>query len=675
MAKNKGYIKYSGYGFTKVDEIPEPMVNVIDSYTFKKVVSDVFDTMADCLEPSLGPSGGSTAISNFPYFHSTKDGYSIMKNIEFADPIHKIVAMVIQDICTRLNNTVGDGTTTSVIATNALYQAYFDNKDKFDKYQIREVLDAFQDVKNMLIEYISKTLSRPIGVGTDDFIENIRRIVYISTNGDDKLTDIITDMYQQINYPAIEVVLGNGGETVGHVVEGFQIDTCLTDQIYINNDEKTMRASHVDVLVFDHKITSDIYEKFIKIVTKMSAMRGRKLMVIAPFYDEVLLNKTIAPELTAEYTKTKNINLILMRCSATSAANKKKLSDLAMLLNTEIVTSDIEKAILERLDTTDDNIDDFVNIDNRNIVGINVVEAVGDKYKLVVSDGSDVNDNHDFIIRLGHVDNVNAGLKKSVFTGFYYDEDLYKKHFDEANTSLQDAIDKYSKLGTFNTEITRCRSRVNSLGLKMGIIEVGGDTMLAQNFLKDTIDDAVHAAESAYNHGYILGGNVSILTAVDTILNETTLSSLNTLIFTLISQAFTSVYDKVLREIPDDDIAIRFDRFGYFSAVEGCPEKYENAFKNVSLDMVSFAAITGAIISEEADDTACAEWPLRDFIIIMSYMNNKVFDLRSNTFTDSIINSTQTDIEILNATMDLLALLISGNQLVVRGRSEYADAQ
>ena len=56
MERNSGYIKYEGYGFKKTNDIPEPTVNVINKETFERVVSDVFDTMAECLEPSLGPS-------------------------------------------------------------------------------------------------------------------------------------------------------------------------------------------------------------------------------------------------------------------------------------------------------------------------------------------------------------------------------------------------------------------------------------------------------------------------------------------------------------------------------------------------------------------------------------------------------------------------------------------
>ena len=55
-----------------------------------------------------------------------------------------------------------------------------------------------------------------------------------------------------------------------------------------------------------------------------------------------------------------------------------------------------------------------------------------------------------------------------------------------------------------------------------------------------------------------------------------------------------------------------------------------------------------------------------DLIIYKSLMEQKVFDLTTGDFSDSVINSAETDKEILQATIDLLALLITGNQIVLQ---------
>ena len=54
------------------------------------------------------------------------------------------------------------------------------------------------------------------------------------------------------------------------------------------------------------------------------------------------------------------------------------------------------------------------------------------------------------------------------------------------------------------------------------------------------------------------------------------------------------------------------------------------------------------------------------FLIEYSVRYGKVFDISHAVFNKEVINSTETDKEILIATIDLLSLLITGNQLVLR---------
>ena len=60
-----------------------------------------------------------------------------------------------------------------------------------------------------------------------------------------------------------------------------------------------------------------------------------------------------------------------------------------------------------------------------------------------------------------------------------------------------------------------------------------------------------------------------------------------------------------------------------------------------------------------------------DLIVNRSIKTGLVFDLENKTFSDSIINSAATDIEILTAIIDLISILITGNQLVMTGKHNF----
>ena len=101
-----------------------PAVNVISKEEFEERISKVFHLLWKTLSKSFGPYGAPTLIYNYPYSHVTKDGYTIMKNLSMDASetlVDQAIADMAADICGRLNYTVGDGTTSAVIATNSIY--------------------------------------------------------------------------------------------------------------------------------------------------------------------------------------------------------------------------------------------------------------------------------------------------------------------------------------------------------------------------------------------------------------------------------------------------------------------------------------------------------------------------------------------------------------------------
>ena len=58
-------------------------------------------------------------------------------------------------------------------------------------------------------------------------------------------------------------------------------------------------------------------------------------------------------------------------------------------------------------------------------------------------------------------------------------------------------------------------------------------------------------------------------------------------------------------------------------------------------------------------------------IIEISSFMNLVFDVTTKRFTNKVINSTQTDEEIVTATIDLISILMTGNQMVVTQKHNF----
>jgi len=494
-----------------------PDINVASKEYFEERVKNVFTLLYETLSKSFGPYGAPTIIYNYPYSHVTKDGFTIMKNIVMdvsESLLDQSIANMASDICGRLNYTAGDGTTSAVIATNSIYQNYLNmKKDVIDNYILpRDMIKKFNEIKSDIVDRLRERAVQIQSEDMDELADNIRKVVYISSNGDEVMTDYISSLYKELGCPAISCQLAQDGETKASIINGYKYDVALTDKMYINSDDKTMTLGDSDILVFSKRITIDTYEKILKPLAINCKHRGRHLLVAAPMYDDVALSQTISRELSKEYKENKDVNLVLMNYRANSAHAKKMLSDFAMLVNTTMINTDIERAIFDQI-KRGRHICEVFNIDNRGINGITAV-AYGDENAATYTCGEDEEaidnanlyrmQNTEDDIRLGFVHGCSLGLESSIFHGpFVYNENLYEAHLRDAKEELVEKNRKYQKLGTFNFEVSQAQDRLYSLMLKMGVIEIGADSELSQKMEKDAIDDAIKAAASSFSHGVV----------------------------------------------------------------------------------------------------------------------------------------------------------------------------
>lgn len=659
-----------------------PCINVIGKEDFQKRVTKVFHILWEKLSKSFGPGGAGTFISVYPNYYNTKDGFTIMKNIAFDKKLDQVISDMVMQICNRLNFTVGDGTTTATIATKSTYDAYLERKSYFDENFIlpRDILSKLEDLKNILLSYIDAS-STPIRSDDPKVLrENIEKVVRISSNGNEEITNMIGELYEELMYPAISCTLAKDGVMKSSIIEGYKIDISLTDKIYINNDNNTLSLNGSDVIMFDHKVTKDTYEFILKPLAMDCKQRGRHLVCIAPFYDEMALNGVIQKDLNEEYRKTKDINLVLTVCTKVTGHAKTLLSDLAMLLHTELITSAMESEYISNISNSVPLCDVF-DLDSRKIPNINVAayartkEANGTRPLVLEVYNNPTIDTLgkskvDDLLRVGYCDKLSIGLKESIFTGFYYDEEMYQRHLAIAKDELEEITRKVQTIGTFSFELSQKQHRVYALGLKTGLIEVGATSDLSQGYLKDTMDDAIKAAASAYNNGVVLGCNVTLLQCIDKLISAVGLErSIDTELLCILSSGYSNVYKTVLGNIFsnfDFDIINFSDEYDEEMKLivaktnaEGISTmvRKKTRYKDFELDPEIFKEIFS--IRKEVPDN------IYDIIIEYSKYTNTVFDLGAGEFTSDVINSSETDKEILKATIDLLSLLITGNQLVL----------
>lgn len=686
-----------------------PKFNAITKEEFLERVEKVFDILGNILSKSFGAYGATTFIANLAKSTVTKDGYTIARNlvadVKEGDPIDQAIFNIALAICARLNYKVGDGTTTAIVCTNKTYEAYRegDIEKKIQELGVlpRDVMKRMVELSKELIERI-KTVAEPIR-GEENASDLIREIVEISSNGDKKITDMITEAYSKLKEPSISCEMSKDMRTRMTFVEGYKMDLALTDECYINTDGKMCIEENVDVLLFDHKISSVTYENIIHPVWGMCTQMGRKLVVIAPFYDQTTLYGTIKRDIYLKYEETKDNSLILLVATAATEYTKKMLGDLAILLNTELIDKFMVESILDLLQEYQPH--QVLDISNRHIPGINIAEAVietmpngaeGKVLEVKIDDGKTEYNTEvvEKALRVGFAGVMKATVRDTTFSGFYYEKELYQKVCDEAYNELTDFTEQYAKLGTHSAQVARAQQRYNRLQLEMALIEVGGDSDLSQNMLKDSVDDSVRAAASAMDHGYVMGGNLTTMLELKKMWFDSKRSELDKILLKMLFEGFWGVYQQILENAYGErTISIKVSDAIDFSISDSelasqITEQMEkvigvkNVFYSPYFESLLITLVNRKECVKKAEEFRQAGGDINDLkvkvkvsyaLVSYSMRVGKVFDLSKKEFSDKIINSAQTDVEVITAVMDLMNLLINGNQMVLTSKNNFVN--
>src|SRR6187455_3590791 len=81
------------------------------------------DQLAEAVKVTLGPKGRNVVIDKkFGSPTVTKDGVTVAKEVELADPIENMGAQMVKEVATKTSDLAGDGTTTATVLAQAIYR-------------------------------------------------------------------------------------------------------------------------------------------------------------------------------------------------------------------------------------------------------------------------------------------------------------------------------------------------------------------------------------------------------------------------------------------------------------------------------------------------------------------------------------------------------------------------
>ena len=88
----------------------------------KKMLTGL-QTLSDAVKVTMGPTGKVVVIEkSFGAPTVTKDGVSVAKEVELADPFENMGAQLVKEVSNKTSNVAGDGTTTATVLAEAIFR-------------------------------------------------------------------------------------------------------------------------------------------------------------------------------------------------------------------------------------------------------------------------------------------------------------------------------------------------------------------------------------------------------------------------------------------------------------------------------------------------------------------------------------------------------------------------
>ena len=323
------------------------------------------DALANAVKVTLGPKGRNVVIDkSFGSPTITKDGVSVAKEIELADPIQNMGAQMVKEVASKTADIAGDGTTTATVLAQAIVTAGIKNVAAGANPK-----DLKRGIDKAVIAVIAN-LKAQSKVGGDDN-EKIKQVATISANNDSEIGDLIAKAMKKVKKEGvITVEEAKGTETTVEVVEGMQFDRGYLSPYFVTDTEKMVtELENPYILIYDKKIST---MKDLLPVLEKTAQSGRGLLIIAEDVDGEALATLVVNKLRG------SLKVAAVKAPGFGDRRKAMLEDIAILTGGSVISEEIgrklEDATLEELGTAEK-----ISLDKDNTT---VVNGAGDKKQI-----------------------------------------------------------------------------------------------------------------------------------------------------------------------------------------------------------------------------------------------------------------------------------------------------
>ena len=241
-------------------------------------LKEAIDLMCNAVKVTLGPKGKNVlTINNYGDAHLTKDGITVAKNVTSSDPIINGILNVVREASANTAKTAGDGTTTSLVLTQAIFNGGLKAiQEGCNPTLLKEGMNRALDDTLKYIDTLNETIS------IND-IEKLKNIATISANNDVNVGQIALDaVIEAKEFGSIKLDDSKTSETYIKYDRGLTFNNGYYSSHFLNSERTTIEYDNPLIFVSSIELTN----KTLVDLMKYARENNRPLIVLAPEFNE-----------------------------------------------------------------------------------------------------------------------------------------------------------------------------------------------------------------------------------------------------------------------------------------------------------------------------------------------------------------------------------------------------
>ncbi len=285
------------------------------------------EKLAHAVGITLGPTGRNVILEkSFGGPTVTKDGVTVSKEIDLADPFENMGAKLVNAVAQKTSDVAGDGTTTATILALAVYQEGLRNITAgANPMSVKRGIEKAVDAVSEALDKMSKQIRSK---------EEMAHVASISANNDPVIGNLMADAFEKVGKDGvITVEEGKTSDTTLEFVEGMQFEKGYISPYFVT-DPQDMKTELEDclILLYEKKLSS--VRDMLPLLEKV-AQSGKPLLIIADDVESEALAVLVVNKLRG------GLNVCAVKAPGFGDRRKAMMGDIATLTGGTFISEDL----------------------------------------------------------------------------------------------------------------------------------------------------------------------------------------------------------------------------------------------------------------------------------------------------------------------------------------------